>query len=52
MELMLRWEKEKLEYCGIRERVTEGQNYLLLPGAWKSKEKGERKILQVVQEGR
>lgn len=42
MELVLRWEKEKMGYCGIWERATEGQNYLLFPGAWKSKEKGEK----------
>lgn len=42
VELVLKWEKEKLGYCGIRERATEEQNYLLLSGAWKSKGKGQK----------
>lgn len=48
MELVLRWEKEKSGYYGIRERAIEGQICLLLPGAWKSKEKGQKENIPSV----
>lgn len=41
VELVLRWEKRNWGIVASG-KTTEGQNCLLLPGAWKSKEKGEK----------